>query len=208
MKYVDLDQVLLWERNPKLHDIPSLIAAFEKHGFKDPPRFEPELNGGKGGLGHGGGRAEAVRLMRDNDMDPPRGIGLDGDGNWFIPMIFGVDAESEKAAEAYAVDHNNLTLAGGSFDEYDYARLWSEDYLLVLQDLGDLPVTVGSDFLDVVSIPEPPKAKPKKKQEEGVDFVFGEIRVRVSFDLYVRFAEEVMVSGGVNEVLSAWLLGG
>jgi hypothetical protein len=37
------------------------------------------------------------------------------DGCWAGPVVFGNDLASRAVAEAFAIDHNNLTLAGGDF---------------------------------------------------------------------------------------------
>jgi hypothetical protein len=68
------------------------------------------LNGGRGGIVEGNGRAEVLRAMREAGEDPPRGIGVDSEGRWAVPVLFGVDARSRQEAEAYGVDHNALTL--------------------------------------------------------------------------------------------------
>jgi hypothetical protein len=113
VEYIPLDLALVWEDNKKLHDIPKLIESFETHGFKDPPKFEPVLNDGRGGIVEGNGRMEALAKMRREAIPPPRGIAVTEDGVWLVPVLFGVDAASEAAAEAYGVDHNATTLAGG-----------------------------------------------------------------------------------------------
>jgi len=47
IEYVPLDTALMWDNNLKRHDIGKLIESFRRHGFKDPPKFEPELNAGR-----------------------------------------------------------------------------------------------------------------------------------------------------------------
>src|SRR5262245_15469671 len=107
IRYVKLKDVRKWDRNPKKHDIGALIQSNRKHGFKVPPRYEPTLNNGKGGLIAGNGRDEALEWMeKDDPANPPRGIVLDEEGHWAIPILFGVDAESQSAAEAYGLDDN------------------------------------------------------------------------------------------------------
>ena len=52
--------------------------------------------------------------MRQEGKEAPRGIAVLEDGEWVVPIIFGVDAASKAAAVAFAIDHNNLTLLGGN----------------------------------------------------------------------------------------------
>jgi hypothetical protein len=145
LRYVPLDQATLWDRNPKKHDIGALVQSIERYGFKDPPKFEPKLKA----LAEGNGRSEALRILRDNGSPPPRGIAVSEDGEWLVPVLFGVDAVSRAEAEAYGVDHNQLTLAGGDFGPADAVRLWDEEsfkgILLDLKDLDELPVSWGPD---------------------------------------------------------------
>jgi hypothetical protein len=155
LEYVPISQAVLFDANPKLHDIGALAESIRRHGYKDPVKFEPSLNGGSGGIVEGNGRITALTMMRDQGQEPPRGIALTEDGEWAVPVLFGVDAASEATAQAYAVDHNLLVMAGGrDFTAHDYARLWDEErYLVLLQDLAradELPVGVDGDDLDAL----------------------------------------------------------
>lgn len=113
IRHVPLDQVRRWDRNPKKHDFGALIQSIARYGFKDPPKFEPALNAGKGGIVEGNGRAEALTMMQADGQEPPRGVAVDPEGRWCMPVLFGVDARSKAEAESYGIDHNNLTLSGG-----------------------------------------------------------------------------------------------
>ena len=154
LEYIPLSKVRKWDNNLKLHDIGTLIASVQRYGYKDPAKFEPELNAGKGGIVEGNGRTEVLEIM-SNSIDPetqkpykcPRGI-LEIDGEWHVPVLFGVDAKSEKAAEAYGVDHNAITLSGGDFGLSDHMRLWDVGFDDFLLDLGDEFPTVfdGEDL--------------------------------------------------------------
>lgn len=109
LKYVPLAQVVLWDENPKKHDIGGLMQSIKRYGFVDPPKFDPQLNNGNGGIVYGNGRSECVKLIKqETPHDPPRGVLVDDKGEWFLPVLFGLDAESEAIAKALAIDHNNL----------------------------------------------------------------------------------------------------
>lgn len=64
IRYVPLDTLVRWDANPKRHDLPQLIALIRRYGFKDPPRWEPALNGGAGGIVEGNGRTDAAMSFR------------------------------------------------------------------------------------------------------------------------------------------------
>lgn len=159
LRYVPLSTVHKWDRNPKPHDIGKLLQSFERYGFKDPMKFEPTLNDGAGGIVEGNGRAEVLELMQTEGRDPPVGVGANGK-QWFVPVLFGVDAKSRAEAEAYAIDHNALTLLGGDFGPEWPTRLYEEDGLKdVLLDLGkldELPLAIDGDDLDALFRTQPP----------------------------------------------------
>ena len=208
LEYVALATVALWDRNPKLHDVGGIIESIERYGFKDPPKFEPHLNDGEGGLAEGNGRAICLQMMKAEGREPPRGV-LIVDGDWTVPILFGVDAESEQAAAAYAIDHNNLTLSGGDFDGFEMARLWDDSYTEMLTGVEDLPVTVPGELLDIFkafSLDTLPSESPEETKGAGViRFAFGELKADFGFDFYSQFVQKVMDVGDIEEVLRACL---
>jgi hypothetical protein len=144
LEYVSLSKVILWENNLKLHDIGGVINSIKQHGFKDPPKYEPYLNNGSGGIVEGNGRSVALDNMRKNGENPPRGVLVTEDGDWLIPILFGVDADSEAAAEAYGIDHNVTTILGGDFDITDHMRMWEHGFVDQLIDLREQSAGVTS----------------------------------------------------------------
>ena len=153
IEYVPLDLALLWEDNQKRHDIGGIIESIRLHGFKDPPKFEPTLNDGKGGFVEGNGRAEALAVMEKNGDDLPRGVTIMEQGGWAIPVLFGVDAASEAAAAAYGIDHNQLTMAGGDFSIYDTLRMWDVGFANQVKRLAEedvLPASIDGDAVDAL----------------------------------------------------------
>lgn len=150
LKYLPLEQVILWDENPKKHDVGGLMQSIKRYGFVDPPKFDPQLNGGSGGIVYGNGRSECVKMIKqDTPNEPPRGVLVDDKGEWYLPVLFGLDAESEAVARALAIDHNNLTVAGGDFDLWDYAKMWNqESYAEVLRCLEEseiAPITMSQE---------------------------------------------------------------
>jgi hypothetical protein len=122
LRYIPLAQARRWDENPKKHDLEALVRSIETHGFGDPPKYDATL----GALVYGNGRTEALERMRQAGKEPPRGIGVTESGDWAVPVIFGVDAESRAAAVAFAIDHNNLTLLGGSLGLEELIGIWDE----------------------------------------------------------------------------------
>jgi len=153
LRYVDLATLRRWDRNAKRHDIGALAESITRHGFRDPPAYDPALNAGEGGIVEGNGRGDALSAMQAQGQSAPRGVVVEG-GAWLVPVLFGVDAPSQAAAEAYGVAHNNLTMAGGDFTDLDMAGMWEpEGYAALLRSLaeqGEIPVSIDATALDAL----------------------------------------------------------
>jgi len=165
IKYIPVGQAALWDKNPKEHDMGGMIRSILEHGFRDAPIFDATL----GAIPAGNGRTAALRQIEEmyerGDPDEwgeygydepfvPKGVGIDGDGAWCIPLQFGVDAPSVEAAEAFGVDHNNLTMMGGPYTTIDIGKMYDvEGYAGVLERLseyGQMPISVDLDDLEVL----------------------------------------------------------
>lgn len=152
------DGELLFKQNPKKHDLAAIAISIKENGFVDPAKWDNNLNNGKGGLVFGNGRTyssvQVLEQMFLTKQPKPKGVGEDSEGNWYIPIKFGADADSELAAKRFAIDHNNLTMAGGDFTPADMMRMWDgDDYLELAKELADndiLPITMDGDDLDLL----------------------------------------------------------
>ncbi len=95
-------------------------------------------------------------------MDPPRGIAKLDDGQWAVPVIFGVDAESKAAAVAFAIDHNMTNMLGGKLGFTDLLAVWDEEglqkVLADVPDAGDLLASLDTE--DVASLLSGPDFDP------------------------------------------------
>lgn len=152
LRYVPLSTLERWDRNPKRHDIGSIVTSIGRYGFKDPMKYEPLLNDGRGGVVEGNGRTAALLWMKSADYDVPRGLRVDDDGEWLVPVLFGVDAETVAAAEAYGVDHNNITLLGGDARTLDIASMYDlPSYAALVQSLENRPVSVDRDDVELLA---------------------------------------------------------
>ena len=65
------------------------------------------------------------------------------DGEWLVPVLYGVDAESEAGAEAYGVDHNASVLGGGDYSLTDHMRMWEGGFVGKLAEM----VEAGSEVV-------------------------------------------------------------
>jgi len=156
----------LWRDNPKRHDMQLLADSIARYGFQEPAKYDVKLHRigqgvddePQGAIKTGNGRIQAVAWMQAAGRELPRGCAeIKGTGQWAIPVLFGTDARSGVVAQAYAIDANNLTLAGGDFDGFDYARLWDERYVELLQNMDELPTSVDAETVAaLVNMFDPP----------------------------------------------------
>jgi hypothetical protein len=169
VRYVPLETLVLWDRNPKKHDLAKLRESITRYGFKDPPKFEPSLNGGKGGIVEGNGRSTVLLQLRKSGADPPRGVAVDESGRWAVPVLFGVDAASQAEAESYGLDHNSLTLGGSGLPLADLIRIYDEQTLVeLLQDRGDLAdYLVSFSTADLDDLLVGPEFEPEEAAEQS-----------------------------------------
>ena len=150
LSYVPIKEVIKWSDNPKKHDFGAIITSIETNGFRDPSAFDETLNG----LVEGNGRAEALIIMQKQGKAIPRGILTTKEGDWCMPILFGINSKSAAMAARYAIDHNNLTMLGGDFSLHDVAKMWERDgYIKVLEELAEtntMPVSMDFDDLSAL----------------------------------------------------------
>jgi hypothetical protein len=165
LQYIPLAQARRWDQNPKRHDLDALVRSIETHGFGDPPKLDSTLDA----LVYGNGRTEALERMRQAGKEPPRGIGVAEDGDWAVPVIFGVDAESRAAAVAFAIDHNNLTMLGGGLGVEDLLQVWDEEGLQrVLGEIPDAGALLASlDASDLDALLQGPGFEPVSADDQS-----------------------------------------
>ncbi len=147
-----LDEIVAWDRNPKEHDLGLIVASILRYGFRDAPIYDARL----GAIAAGNGRLAALAIMRaEEGSKPPRGIAIDPrDGMWLVPVQTGIDARSKAEAEAFGIDHNNLTVQGGANGVEATLRLWNQqglaEILAEAAQAGELPLTLDGDDLDAL----------------------------------------------------------
>lgn len=165
---------LIWEKNPKLHDLPSIIESVKIHGFQAVPKFDinlKSLSGAMGAIKDGNGRAEALATMENGGaFELPRGLAQEkGTGHWVMPVLIGTDAISVAMATSYALDANAIGLmASPNITAENIASLYDEEkYGSILQSLLEqsaLPVSVPEDdFPQLGDMPPPVEQDEKGK---------------------------------------------
>lgn len=163
------------DKNPKLHDIGAICDSIQRHGFKDLLEYDAALNDGGGGIVAGNGRLEALVKLSNSGANAPRGVKVTENGDWAIPVQFGVNSRTTAEGLAYLVTNNNLSLSGGSFTALDVSRLYDpEGYVELLELLAaeeSLPISVDGDDLDllVAELQQPDHSviTPPENSEDG-----------------------------------------
>jgi hypothetical protein len=123
--YMVADQLQLAPRNPKEHDLTSIMQSLQRFGFVAPC----VLNEATQRIVVGHGRVRAVLQLRDQGCEPPTRVRVDEEGRWLVPVLAGVSFATPGEAEAYLVADNRLTELGG----WDQAGLFR-----VLDELAEL----------------------------------------------------------------------
>jgi hypothetical protein len=130
IEYRRLSDLIPLVSNSKKHATENTIALILEFGFKDPIGIDPSLNRGKGGITEGHDRRAALLKIKNRNIKPPRGILTDKDGEWLVPVLIGVEAESEGKAVKYSILHNHSTIHGAGLELIDELKLFDHDLLL------------------------------------------------------------------------------
>jgi hypothetical protein len=158
------------DRNSKKHDLDTLAESVNRYSFRDPIAFDSALNGGTGGIVEGNGRLSYLLQIKEQGQPAPRGIKAKGD-DWFVPVVFGVDAEDENDAIAYSISHNLSALWGSDLIFLDQSRLFDKELLKTqLTGLADIDIEllpVGLDVDDLDIFLNPPSVDSDSQIEEG-----------------------------------------
>ncbi len=123
--YVPLSEVNRWHRNPKRHDLPTLMDSIRRFGFA-----QPICRDGKTGkLVAGHGRLEALLKLHSLGQPAPKRIRVNAAGEWCVPVLSGIAFDTEEEAEAFLLADNRISQIGG----------WDQQELdAILADLDDL----------------------------------------------------------------------
>jgi hypothetical protein len=141
VEYVDFEEINKWPRNPKDHDLHEIRKSFARFGFIKPVL----LDEGTQKLVAGHGRLDTLRVMRDMQKGPPRGIKV-VDDTWLVPVLRGVAFKDPTEAEAFLIADNRLSEIGG-WDQDLLAEMLSE-----VVDVDDALDGMGFDFAEVMQL--------------------------------------------------------
>ncbi|MGD0289934.1 MAG: DNA methyltransferase [Candidatus Binataceae bacterium] len=125
--YTKLGSLLRAPRNPKNHDIELIHQSFSRFGYVEPIAIDEKT----GRIVAGHGRLDTLQQQKANGEKPPERI-VERDGDWYVPVLRGIEFDSDTDAEAYLIASNQTTIAGG-WEKAELTKLLSD---LASQDGG------------------------------------------------------------------------
>jgi DNA modification methylase len=139
VEYMPLCALLRAPRNPKNHDISLIDESFSRFGCVEPLVINEKTSR----IVAGHGRLDTLLQQKANGEKPPDRV-VERDGEWYVPVIRGIEFDSDADAEAYLITSNQSTILGG-WKVPELAILLSD---LATQDGGLNGVGFDRDDLD------------------------------------------------------------
>jgi hypothetical protein len=177
-EYLRLDALVPAERNPKTHDLPGNVSSLNRFGAAG---ALAQLDERTGRMVGGHGRREALIHMKSIGDPIPKGVMVDEDGEWLIPVERGWRSANDLEAEAMIVALNQLTTAGGwhmvSLAEILEDIATTDATLLdsigfVADDIDNLINRVDPEtFLNLETTIDPPSRKTDRDDEDDNEYV-------------------------------------
>ena len=191
VEYIALGEIVGADVNPKDHDIGQIYQSMKRFGFTSPVM----LNEKTGKLLAGHGRLETLAMFKRSGDKPPERIRVrEEDGEWLVPVLRGINFDSDVEAQSYLLADNRLTEIGG----------WNSDELIgSLQDIlaegGDLD-GIGWDLDDIENLitdseRERFEVEPIRQvsdEEDSVQIRVGRYRFKVEPEYFYDWESAVM----------------
>ena len=212
IEYIDLDDIIEADSNPKDHDIGVIYQSIKRFGFNNPIM----LNEATGKLLAGHGRLQTLKMMKDNGEPAPDRINVEKDLEddriefWYVPVLKGVSIENVAEAQAYLLADNRITELGG-WQPMDLMESLTD----IIEQTGNLEGT-GYDLEDVETIlgdmetttfDVDDKQISDVKDETEVTVAVGRYKFKVPADDFYDWEEMVQSSTNSKDVvdISLWI---
>lgn len=135
VQYVPLSSLKPAKRNPKKHEIDTVLTSMVRFGYVAPMILDERT----GRLVAGHGRLESLKKAQAEGKAPPKRVRVEN-GDWLVPVVRGVAFQDDSEAEAYLLADNQTTILGG----------WDEEELTaIIQSLGADDALAGTGFEDL-----------------------------------------------------------
>src|SRR5260370_31312905 len=109
VEYMPLGAFLSAPRNPKNHDISVIDESYSRFGAVEPIVINEKT--ARTVAGHG--RLDTLQQKKARGEKPPDRI-VERDGEWYVPVVRGIEFDSDADAEAYLITSTQSTILGGS----------------------------------------------------------------------------------------------
>lgn len=212
IEYIDLDDIIEADDNPKDHDIGVIYQSIKRFGFNNPIM----LNEATGKLLAGHGRLQTLKMMKDNGEPAPDRINVEKDLDddriefWYVPVLKGVSIDNVAEAQAYLLADNRITELGG-WKPMDLMESLTD----IIEQTGNLEGT-GYDLEDVEDIlgdmesttfEVDDKQISDVKDETEVSIAVGRYKFKVPADDFYDWEEMVQSSTNSKDVvdISLWI---
>jgi hypothetical protein len=211
IEYVDLDSLSdhRAEKNAKRHRLDELDASMRRHGYAAPIMVDE----GTQRIVAGHGRVDTLITRRAAGREAPDGVHV-RDGKWLVPVVRGIAFKDSTEAMSYLLADNQIQMLAG----YDWHEL-NEIAKVVAESPEGL---VGTGFVDLKEIeaqmerevqgvldqePDDPGSLPEDDEDsnEGIDgksdvmFKFGQHSFTVSRDKWIKWLDDIRLSGGFDK---------
>ena len=108
-EYIPIEQLNPWNKNPRLHNLNSLVESIKEFGFRDPI----SINENNNEIEEGHGRLKALKQLKEAGSEPPAFI-IQENETWLVPVQRFNDTELNQ--KRYSLAHNRVQELGG-YDE-------------------------------------------------------------------------------------------
>jgi DNA modification methylase len=135
VEYLPLSSLKPAKRNPKRHQIDTVLTSMGRFGYVAPMILDERT----GRLVAGHGRLDSLKKAKEEGKKPPNRIGK-VNGDWLVPVVRGVAFADDSEAEAYLLADNQTIILGG----------WDDDELKeIITRLGEEGELAGTGFEDL-----------------------------------------------------------
>ncbi len=187
IQYIPLNEIQEAILNPRTHDLDSLRASVDTHGFADSLIRDDRT----GRLVAGHGRLEELRARQGSDEHPPTGIRVDDSGEWLVPVQVGWASKDDAHATSFLLASNKL-VENASWRKDEVAAL-----IAALEDQD--PALVLAAGFDQEAISEAIAAADDERMldVEG-DADFETVTLRLPPDVALSFRAALDAMGGTE----------
>jgi DNA modification methylase len=135
VEYLPLRSLQRAKRNPKKHEVDTLLASMQRFGFINPMILDERT----GRLVCGHGRLESLLKAKSEGREPPDHIRLEK-GDWCVPVYRGIAFADDREAQAFLLADNQTTIVGG-WDDLELKK--------IVEELGRDEALLGTGFEDL-----------------------------------------------------------